>query len=233
MKLLIISDIHGNRTALDAVLSIPHDEVICLGDLVDYGPDPVECIELIQNENIPVIKGNHDNAVASKVDCGCGYKYKHLSTATREYTWSKLDVHHMEFLRGLPMFIIEEFDGKDGRKRVHFAHGSPRSMYEYIKPDTPEEDVLDMIKGVDADFIVIGHSHIPFVRHVGGVTIINPGSVGQPRDGDARSSCAVFDTQDNSVELIRCEYDMESVCQRIRKSMSHADELVDILKRGF
>src|SRR6056297_2277629 len=94
MKILIMSDIHGNKEALDAVLSVPHDEVFCLGDIVDYGPDPVGCIELIQNEKIPVIKGNHDNAVASRVDCGCGYKYKHLSIATREYTWGQLgDLH--------------------------------------------------------------------------------------------------------------------------------------------
>ncbi|AKB85499.1 metallophosphoesterase [Methanococcoides methylutens] len=229
MKLLIISDIHGNKAALDAVLSVPHDEVICLGDLVDYGPDPAECIELIKKEDIPVIKGNHDNAVASRVDCGCGYKYKHLSTATREYTWDQLDDSHMEFLRGLTMYIEKDL----ADKKMYFAHGSPRSMYEYIKPDTPEDEVLEMIEGLEADFIVVGHSHLPFVRHVGDVTIINPGSVGQPRDGDIRASCAVFDTDNYSVEIIRCEYDLETMCQRIRGSMPHADELIEILKRGF
>ncbi|MGM0771264.1 MAG: metallophosphoesterase family protein [Halobacteriota archaeon] len=233
MKLLIISDIHGNKEALDAVLSVPHDEVVCLGDIVDYGPDPVGCIEIIQNEKIPVIKGNHDNAVASKVDCGCGYKYKHLSIATREYTWDQLDEVHLKFLKELPMHIVKEVDGKAGRKKIHFAHGSPRSMYEYIKPDTPEEDVLKMIEGVEADFIVVGHSHIPFVRQVGNTTIINPGSVGQPRDVDIRACCAVLDTNNYSVEIIRCFYDLESVCQRIKEGMPYADELIYILKRGF
>ncbi|MFP4655638.1 MAG: metallophosphoesterase family protein [Methanohalobium sp.] len=74
MKLLIISDIHGNKEALDVVLDTPYDEIICLGDLVDYGPSPHECIELVQQKNIPTIKGNHDNAVASGFDCGCGYE---------------------------------------------------------------------------------------------------------------------------------------------------------------
>lgn len=229
MKLLIISDIHGNKDALDAVLSVPHDEVICLGDLVDYGPDPVECIELIKNENIPIIKGNHDNAVSSRVDCGCGYKYKHLSTATREYTWEQLDDVHMGFLKGLPMHI----EMNSGDNKIYFAHGSPRSMYEYIRPDTPEEEVLEMITGVVADFIVIGHSHIPFVRNVGDITIINPGSVGQSRDGDVRASCAVFDILTHSVHIVRCEYDLESVCLRIQAKMPHAAELIDILKRGY
>ncbi|UGV41816.1 metallophosphoesterase family protein [Methanococcoides orientis] len=229
MKLLIISDIHGNKDALDAVLSVPHDEVICLGDLVDYGPDPVGCIESLMDQDVPVIKGNHDNAVASKVDCGCGYKYKHLSTATREYTWGQLDDMHMEFLKKLPMHIERTLDGTN----MLFTHGSPRSMYEYIKPDTPEDKVLEMIDGVDADFIVIGHSHIPFIRQVGDVTILNPGSVGQPRNGDVHASCAVFDTENHSVELIKCEYDLESLCKSIQKKMPHPKELIGILRRGY
>ncbi|NYT19479.1 MAG: metallophosphoesterase family protein [Methanosarcinales archaeon] len=229
MKLLIISDIHGNKDALDAVLSVPHDEVICLGDLVDYGPDPSECIDLIKNEDIAIIKGNHDNSVASKVDCGCGYKYKHLSIATREYTWGQLSTDQINLLRGLPLYIDKRFGGI----KTHFTHGSPRSMYEYIKPDTPEEEILEMIESVDADFIIIGHSHIPFIRQVGDVTIINPGSVGQPRDGDVRASCVLFDTQTRSAEIIRCEYDLDTLCRRIQENMPHADELIGILKRGY
>lgn len=229
MKLLIISDIHGNKEALDAALAIPHDDVICLGDLVDYGPSPKECIEQIQKESIPTIKGNHDNAVASRVDCGCGYKYKHLSIATREYTWKCLDDIHMEFLRKLPMQIEMEIEGS----RFHFTHGSPRSMYEYIKPETPGEKVKEMIEDVDADFIIIGHSHIPFVRKIGDVTIVNPGSVGQPRDGDVRASCSLFDTDKNSAQIIRYEYDMNSTCTLIKEKMPHSDELIEILKRGY
>lgn len=229
MKLLIISDIHGNKEALNAVLDIPHDDVICLGDLVDYGPSPRECIEYIQKESIPTIKGNHDNAVASKVDCGCGYKYKHLSIATREYTWKCLDEVHMDFLRKLPMQIEKEIAGS----KFHFTHGSPRSMYEYIKPETPEQDVREMIKDLNADFVIIGHSHIPFVRQVGDITIINPGSVGQPRDGDVHASCAIFDTEKNSVQIIRCDYDMDSTCKLIKENMPHSDELIEILQRGY
>ena len=231
MKLLIISDIHGNKKALDAVLEVEHDAVICLGDLVDYGPAPVECIDYIRHAGIPTIMGNHDNAVAFKVDCGCGYAYKHLSIATREYTWDQLDDSYVEFLKNLP----HNMDMTFGDVTVHFAHGSPRSMYEYIKPETPDENILEMMHDADvcADVVVIGHSHIPFVRKVDGVTIINPGSVGQSRDGDTRASCAVFDTKTRAVEIIRCEYDIDSVCTQIRESMPHADELVQILERGY
>lgn len=229
MKLLIISDIHGNIEALDAVLDVEHDAVVCLGDLVDYGPAPAECIDRIRQAGIYTIMGNHDNAVAYKVDCECGSTYKHLSIATREYTWEQLDDSHIEYLRGLRANMDMTFKNAI----VHFTHGSPRSMYEYILPETPDDEILEMIQNMHADVIVVGHSHIPFVRKVDGVTIINPGSVGQSRDKDTRASCAVFDTETQAVEIIRCEYDIDSVCTQIREKMPHADELVQILEQGY
>lgn len=229
MKLLIISDIHGNIEALDAVLDVEHDAVVCLGDLVDYGPAPAECIDRIRQAGIYTIMGNHDNAVAYRVDCECGSTYKHLSIATREYTWEQLDDSHIEYLKGLRANMDMTFKNAI----VHFTHGSPRSMYEYILPETPDDEILEMIQNMHADVIVVGHSHIPFVRKVDGVTIINPGSVGQSRDKDTRASCAVFDTETQAVKIIRCEYDIDSVCTQIREKMPHADELVQILERGY
>jgi len=229
MRILFISDIHGNKEALDAVLQIPHDEVICLGDIADYGPSPAECIEYIMENKIVTVLGNHDVAVGSGIDCGCGYTYKHLSIATREYTWDSIDEKHRVFLRQLPFEIRTELGGK----KIHMTHGSPRSNYEYIKPDTPEAEVCEMIKEIDADFLFIGHSHIPFVREVAGVTIVNPGSVGQPRDNDPKASCAMFNTETFQVDLIRCEYDIGCTCGKIETNMSDPDELVAILRRGY
>lgn len=228
MKLLVISDIHGNMQALDAVMSIAHDEVICLGDIVDYGPSPGECIDLLDKQGIPTVMGNHDNAVAFRMECGCGYEYKHLSVSTREYTWDVLNERQLGFLKKLP-FSLERVE--NGRK-LYFTHGSPLSFYDYIRPDTPEEVIRGYIRGLDAEFIFVGHSHTPFVRKIGDVTLVNPGSVGQPRDEDNRASCAVFDTDTLRTEIIRVRYDMETVCDNIRKSMSHADELTSILERG-
>ncbi len=228
MRLLIISDIHGNKEALDAVMNMPHDDVICLGDLVDYGPSPGKCIDVLVEKKIPTIMGNHDNAVAFRMDCGCGYTYKHLSQSTREYTWNVLDDAHLEFLRKLPMDIRRKENGK----KLYFTHASPISFYDYIKPDTPEETIKELIKGVSADFLFMGHSHLPFVRKVADVTLVNPGSVGQPRDGDTRASCAIFDTDTFQAEIIRVEYDMEVVFDKVRKNMPNAEELISILKRG-
>jgi putative phosphoesterase len=233
MKLLLIADIHGNYEALQTVLEIPHDKAICLGDIVDYGPDPDKCIDLLRRKAILTIRGNHDNAVAFKVDCQCGHKYKHLSVATREYTWKILDKSRMEYLQKLPILIKEKIDGK----KFYLTHASPRSLFEYIMPETLDEEILIMIKEsmepLEADFLIIGHSHVPMIRKLGNLTLINPGSVGQPRDGDARVSCAIFDTEKGENELIRIEYDIDAVCRNIEKKMPHADELTAILRRGY
>ncbi|KKH92584.1 serine/threonine protein phosphatase [Methanosarcina sp. 1.H.T.1A.1] len=233
MKILLIADIHANLEALRTVLDVPHDRAICLGDIVDYGPDPDKCIDFLQKKNIPTIRGNHDNAVAFKMDCQCGYKYKHLSIATREYTWGVLDDLRMEYLQKLPLVIKEEINGK----KLFLTHASPRSMFEYIKPETPDEDILAMIadpmEPVDAEFLVVGHSHIPMSRKLEDLTIINPGSVGQPRDGDTRAGCAVFDTETGDVEFFRLEYDIDAVCAKIEERMPYAEELTGILKRGY
>lgn len=229
MRLLIISDIHGNKEALEAVTAVPHDDVICLGDIVDYGPSPCECIDLLMEQKIPTIMGNHDNAVAFRMDCGCSYAYKHLSQSTREYTWKVLNDVQLEFLRSLPMDIKREENGK----MLYFTHGSPLSFYDYIKPDTPEKTIQEYIKDLAADFIFIGHSHLPFIRKIKTVTLVNPGSVGQPRDGNTRASCAIFDTDTLEAEIVRVEYDLESVSRKIGSKMPNADELIAILKRGY
>ncbi|WP_410507698.1 metallophosphoesterase family protein [Methanosarcina hadiensis] len=233
MKLLLIADIHANLEALQAVLKVPHDRAICLGDIVDYGPDPDRCIDLLQKKDIPTIRGNHDNAVAFKVDCQCGYKYKHLSVATREYTWEILDRSRIEYLQRLPLLIKEEIDGK----KLYLTHASPRSIYEYIKPETPDEEIQSMIDGaaepVEVEFLAVGHSHIPMNRKLGSLTIINPGSVGQPRDGDTRAGCAVFDTETREMEFLRLEYDIDAVCKKIEERMPYAEELMAILRWGY
>jgi predicted phosphodiesterase len=110
-------------------------------------------------------------------------------------------------------------------------------MFEYIKPETPDEEIQNMIaeamEPVEADFLVVGHSHIPMNRKLGNLTIINPGSVGQPRDEDIRASCAVFDTEKGEVEYLRLDYDIDSVCAKIKERMPHAEELIGILRRGY
>jgi putative phosphoesterase len=230
MRLLLLSDIHGNLEALNAVLGhVKYDRAICLGDLVDYGPDPLAVIDWIRSNKIPTIRGNHDNAVALHVDCGCGYKYKHLSEATREYTWSQITEKEEDFLRSLPLSLDFTF----GVLKIRAIHGSPESFFDYIYPDTPEEKVEQWLEGISCDYLFAGHTHVPMSRKLSRLTMLNPGSVGQPRDGDSRASCMVFDTAVQKPEIIRLRYDIDRTCDKIRRLMPHADELIAILKRGY
>jgi protein phosphatase len=230
MKLLFISDLHANMEALNAVLeTVKYDRIFCMGDLVDYGPDPLECIDWIRSNNVLTIRGNHDNAVAFHVDCGCGYVYKHLSESTREYTWSRISNKEENFLRDLPLKHELEADGY----KLMLAHGSPASFFDYIYPDISMEKLEEYTSGVNADFLVVGHTHKPTILKASNTTILNPGSVGQPRDKDRRTSCMVFDTNGGTQEIIRLNYDVEATCRKIRSSMPHADELIAILKRGY
>lgn len=232
MELLLISDIHGNLEALDAALSIPHDRAICLGDVVDYGPDPGGCIDRLRDEGISCVLGNHDNAVARGIDCGCGYTYKHLSVATRKYTLDVLDDGQLEFLRGLPFSIKEDIDGIS----FLFTHAGPLSMYDYIRPDTSDEAVREMMGEVGSDSVdimVAGHSHVRLDRVVHSVRIVNPGSVGQRRDGGVGASCAVLDTLGSTVEFFDVDYDVRQAIGKIKERMPCSDELAAILMRGY
>ncbi|BAI61950.1 putative phosphoesterase [Methanocella paludicola SANAE] len=229
-QVLFISDIHGNFEALKAVNDeVPYDIVFCLGDIVDYGPEPAECIDWLRKNNVATIRGNHDNAVAYRVDCGCGYVYKHLSEATREYTWASIDDNDISFLKGLPLLLEKEVDGV----KLVLAHGSPGSFFDYMYPDTPAERLAELTGAISCDYLAVGHTHKPMIVSLPDKTILNPGSVGQPRDGDSRASCLSLDTATGDARIIRVQYDIDSVCDKIRKVMPHASELERILRRGY
>lgn len=229
-RILFISDLHGNYDALKAVLEeVRYDEALCLGDLVDYGPEPAECIDYVRRNGIATVRGNHDNAVAYKVDCGCSYVYKHLSIATREYTWASISDNDISFLKGLPLLIKKEIGGI----KLALTHGSPESFFDYIYPNTPDERLEKLVEGLSCDYLAVGHTHKPCILKTGRVTIINPGSVGQPRDGDTRSSCMTLDTTIGEARIIRIAYDIDATCRKIKSGMPFAAELIDILKRGY
>lgn len=229
-RILLISDLHGNLEALRAVVdNVRYDHVLCMGDLVDYGPDPAACIDWIRENRVPTVRGNHDNAVALHVDCRCGYEYKHLSIATREYSWSSLGERDLDFLARLPLTIDLDIDG------ISFllAHGSPASFFDYIYPDIPQEQLDKIVEAIHQKYLVVGHTHKPAILFAKRIKILNPGSVGQPRDGDPRASCMILNTKTREAEIIRISYDMETTCHKIRSAMPHPSELEAILKRGF
>jgi putative phosphoesterase len=229
MKLLILADTHANLEALNAIRE-DYDKMLFLGDVVDYGPSPQECIEFVKNHAYKIVRGNHDNAVAFRVDCRCGYKYKHLSIATREYMWKVLDEEEIGFLKKMP--LEERF--KLGGYEFYMTHASPSdNLFKYITPETGEEELKGEIAGIGADFILLGHSHLPMIKKIEGKTVINPGSIGQPRDGIAKVSYAVI--EEGGVEIRRVEYDLEKTVQRLKETGMErgiVDELGQILRRG-
>lgn len=229
MKILVISDIHGNLAALNAV-NEKADMVFCLGDIVNYGPYPGECIKRIQNLTDKVVRGNHDNALGRNLDCGCSEKYKELSDAGKGFTETVLNKFEKEFLGNLPVTIDTEVAGK----KFLLSHASPSGdMYKYLRPDVSDKELEDELNDSNADIVFIGHTHLPMIREIKGVTIVNPGSVGQPRDGIPMASYAVWD--DGHVEIKRVSYDIEATVKGLQATnipSRHVAGLTKILKEG-
>ncbi len=232
MKILVISDVHGNVVALNKVLkSVPHDVVIFSGDIVDYGPRPAESLEKIREASFKLVRGNHDNAAAFNVDCHCSQKMHALSVETRKYTRKVLNDEQLDFLKTLP--LTEEFEL--GGKKFFMVHASRTDpLFQYLRPgETSKEKFVEEFGEVNADFVVYGHTHFPVVlKDVVKGIIINPGSVGQPRDGDPRASCALIDTVSNDVRIIRVPYDIDIVAHQIEEA-GLPETLVSILRQNF
>ncbi len=226
MKLAIISDIHSNFHALAAVLEEIDgrevDDIFALGDIVGYNAYPCEAVELIRKRNIRSIMGNHDI-----VCCGLENPIWFNSSARDAALWTrkKLSGEQKDYLRGLPneMKIPEN---------IHAVHGSPLSRDDYIM------DLMDAMNGFqhlpDTSIWIcfFGHSHIPALFSDRGSShdtacegmhslstrnryLINPGAVGQPRDGDPRASFAILDTEEPSVEIIRVKYDVAAAMKAV------------------
>ncbi len=226
MKILIVSDIHGNADALKSLLNSVGgwDQVWVLGDLVDYGPEPHVVVELVKDLRPDVIiMGNHDHAVAFGTDCGCAPELHELSEYTRlNISFKLLSKDQIDWLKSLPTTRNITVDNRE----VYIVHGSPRNpLYGYLKPSLPESDTLLALtphtyairpKPVDANFVVVGHTHIPMDIEVGGVRVLNPGSVGQPRDGDWRASAAILDLRKGEFKVHRAEYDVGEVVRKLR-----------------
>jgi putative phosphoesterase len=192
MKLVIVSDLHGNLAALEAVLAATpqRDAVVFCGDVVDYGPQPVECLRWLRENADHAVCGNHDNAIGFDTDCRCMGTFREYSVATRTWHRTLLDQTDYGFLQQLP--TLKQFEWE--RKRFRMAHATPQGdLFEYLSMD----QWGDRIVGLDEDFILLGHTHVQGMRIFGTVTVVNPGSVGlSERPSEVRvsvgSCCASF-----------------------------------------
>lgn len=225
MRILVISDIHANLTALEAVLEAAGevDATWCLGDLVGYGPDPNECIELVSSlPNLICLLGNHDAAASGQISLNT---FNYEARVSVQWLRGVLTAQNMRFLAGLPE--------KQVVHQVTLTHGSPRNpVWEYLLDTHTAAFNFDFF---ETQLCFVGHSHIPLaylaLNGSGNVecqlfasedrlklsmrAILNPGSVGQPRDHDPRASYAIFDPEEMTWEVYRVEYDVTSVQERI------------------
>jgi putative phosphoesterase len=210
MRILIISDLHANLEAISA-LPRDYDELWVLGDLVNYGPNPAEVIDFVRAHATMAVRGNHDHSVAFDADCGCSARFRAMAEATRDYTRSVLSEADKQFLRDLPTCACREADGT-----VFFlCHATPSNLlYEYRLPDSPRWERNDEAAS-GAEVLLVGHTHLPFVRRFGQRTVLNPGSLGQSKAGDPRARYAVW--QDGKVELHALEYPFEKTIRKISR----------------
>jgi predicted phosphodiesterase len=226
MRILVFSDIHSNLTALEAVLNAAGnvDAYWCLGDIVGYGPDPNECIEIVRDlPNLVCVRGNHDAAALGEVD---QQTFNHEASLAITWTKRNLNAKSQEFLLALPEKVVID--------NVCIVHGSPRNpVWDYIM------DYMSAVRTFqffDTRICMVGHTHVPAIWKESAKepprapvldfhkikiltkTILNPGSVGQPRDNDKRASFAIFEKEESTWELRRVGYDIESVQNRIKNS---------------
>ena len=213
----VISDIHSNIHALEAVLDKLKqvDQIICLGDVVGYGAHPNECVERVKGLKIPCVLGNHDAACIGLLSLG--WFNPHAANAVRWAMEEELTEESLRFLRGLPTSRrIEPF---------YLVHGSPREpTTEYLTDVSQARASFDRCK---ERVVFVGHTHVPLVfvergetevvvpsegnrvSYEGARLIFNPGAVGQPRDGDPRAAYSIVDTSSNSIAQYRVEYNVQ------------------------
>ena len=234
MKVLIVSDIHGNWPALRAVLDAENDsdEILCLGDLVDYGPQPQECVEWAMRY-VPVermIQGNHDWGVACGEDPRSSPPYRHLSTVTQEYCLRVLTIEQRAFLAGLAPLRFFSLGGSECAA-CHAAPSEP--LFRYLRHNAGGQLEREIEFAKNPDFLFFGHTHWPIVKRSGKTLVVNPGSVGQPKDGDPRAANAVW--ENGGVLLRRADYDVEETARAYSATSLIADDvasLVEVLRSG-
>lgn len=210
MRILVLADIHSNWPALTAIQE-RFDACLFVGDLVDYATEPAPCVDWVRTHAAASVRGNHDHAVAQRIPVKKEHGLHRLAAATRPLHWKLLNSLQMKFLTRLPVtrkIILDD-------KRFFMVHATPRDPFdEYLRND--EVAWTARLVHVDADFVLVGHTHIPFVLPLEHTTVINPGSVGQPRDGDPR--CAYAIVENGKVELRRVPYDIDATLKQMSDS---------------
>lgn len=199
MKIGVVSDIHSNLEALNSVLDdMPTVDIkICCGDIVGYNSKPKKCLDIVRDEFNIIVQGNHDREVSNNKD---------LYYMSRDYSRRKLSEKDLLWLSNLP--VRKKF------KNILVVHSHPSSVDKYVKP----RDFPKMTRYINKEeVLLLGHTHKSHHYKNNNKLILNPGSVGQPRDGDPRASYAIIDNESMSVDIRRVPYDINKVKEEIKE----------------
>ncbi len=229
MRIAIISDVHGNLTALEAVLADidPEtvDALICLGDLAFKGPQPAECIRRIRELGIPCLHGNTDVALVMAAGrkprrpLPAGFSLPDPLPPSLAWPLAQLSDADVEYLAGLPFSHRLEADGQT----VLFVHASPQDAMTGIAPTMGPDEIRPLLREEQADWIIAGHVHQAYAFRFEGRWLANPGAVGFSLDGDGRAAYAVLDTARSRFELRRVAYDVDAAVAAARERGFYAD----------
>jgi diadenosine tetraphosphatase ApaH/serine/threonine PP2A family protein phosphatase len=227
VRYALLGDIHGNTEALkvvlDAISKLSIDKIICLGDVVGYGAEPAQCLEIIRDLKCDCIAGNHDWAAVGKLSIDCFNAY---AKAAALWTREQLNDEQKDWLAKLPLTLTYE--------HCAVAHGTfhQPEAFNYIQTVFDAKQSFESLKAMNARIGFLGHSHVPVgffdtepitytldqeipVDHELAM-IVNAGSVGQPRDENNKASFAVYDTETSLVTINRLEYDIDAAANKIR-----------------
>jgi len=233
VKYGLISDIHGNLPALEAVLThLDHQSdltgVYHLGDLVGYAPWPNEVVDLLRKRAVPGVAGNYDSTTATGYEhCGCKYEDPRQASLSHEsYSWTLMNVtpETKRWLGSLPFRIdVRPLGGHTAGPQLILIHGNPVLNTVYWTEDRSDSFCLKMADRLGAksgDVVAFGHTHKPWHRTVKGIHFVNTGSVGRPKDGDWRAGYAAVEMDGETVEVdfVRVEYDLERATAGVRNS---------------
>jgi putative phosphoesterase len=227
MKIAIISDLHGNYEALRS-LPDDYDELWVLGDLVNYGPLPGAVVDFVRKNSKVVVQGNHDHSLGFDVDPRCSAPFRTMADVTRRYTASALERQQKDFLRSLPLKLELNRENTS----FYLCHATPSNpLYSYCLEQSDEwVKEFDQVK---ADVLLVGHTHIPFIRRIGNKLVVNPGSLGQPKTGKPDACYAVW--QDGLFRLQSYPYAVEKTVAQLKAiafPQEVEDHLITVLRTG-
>ena len=212
MDIILISDIHSNLEALEAISAeIPNLPIYCVGDIVGYGANPKEVIQWIKEKKVKGVMGNHDYATIT----GDVKWFHDVATSAINWTAKQIGPTEKKFLNSFPkMNIVKLQDLK-----ILMVHGSPtNNLFEYVHPATHEHMFNVYLTKYKVDIVVLGHTHIPFIWKGKKGTVLNPGSVGQPRSGNSDARYLLLKEKNGNVEALprAVSYDIETAAKKIK-----------------